>query len=82
MVATVVVITMVAKVVAMEVVITAVAMPVEINAVAMAVAILNLIILTQKNLLVQKVGKTEVMEILLKTLNMRMAGAGEKGSFQ
>jgi len=30
-------------------------------------------------LLEQKVGKIEVMEILLKTLNMKMVGAGEKG---
>jgi hypothetical protein len=56
-----------------------------ITVVAMAVAtqegILNLIILTLINLLEQKVGKIEVMEILLKTLNMKMVGAGEKGGF-
>ena len=46
--------------------------------VVMAV-ILNLIVLTLINLLEQKVGKIEVMEILLKTLNMKMVGAGEKG---
>ena len=42
-----------------------------------AVAIRNLI-----NLLEQKVGKTEVMETLLKTLSLKVAGAGEKGEFQ
>jgi len=43
--------------------------------------ILDLIILTLTNLLEQKVGKIEVMEILLKTLNMKMVGAGEKGEY-
>ena len=47
--------------------------------VAMAVAIMDLIALTLINLLEQKVGKTEVMEILLITLNMKMVGAEEKG---
>ena len=37
------------------------------------------IALTLINLLEQKVGKTEVMEILLITLNMKLVGAGEKG---
>ena len=46
---------------------------------ATAAVILDLIALTQINPLEQKVGKTEVMEILLKTLNMKMVGAGEKG---
>jgi len=46
------------------------------------VAILNLIALTLINLQGQMDGKTEVMEILLKMLNMKVAGAGEKGEFQ
>ena len=50
--------------------------------VAMAAGILNLIALTQINLLVQMVGKIEVMEILLKTLNMKVVEAEEKGEFQ
>jgi hypothetical protein len=49
--------------------------------VAMAAAILDLIALTQINLLVQMVGKIEVMEILLKTLNMKVVEAEEKGEF-
>jgi len=53
----------------------------EEEAAATAVVIPNLILLTLINLLEQKVGKTEVMEILLKTLNMKMEGAGEKGEF-
>jgi len=40
---------------------------------------MDLITLTLINLPGQKVGKTEVMEILLKILNMKMAGAEEKG---
>ena len=48
-------------------------------AAAMVVVILNLIALILINLLEQKVGKTEVMEILLITLNMKMVGAEEKG---
>ena len=51
---------------------------VEITA-AMVVAILNLILLTVINLPEQKVGKIEVMEIPLKTPNMKVGGAGEKG---
>ena len=46
---------------------------------AMVVVILDLIAHILINLLEQKVGKIEVMEILLKTLNMKMVGAGEKG---
>ena len=49
--------------------------------VAMVVVILNLIVLKLINLLEQKVGKTEVMEILLITLNMKMGGAEEKGEY-
>jgi hypothetical protein len=69
---------------AMEVVIMAAAMEVVIMAaamevVAMEVVILDPIALTQINLLEQKVGKTEVMEMLLTTLNMKMVGAEEKG---
>jgi hypothetical protein len=44
-----------------------------------AVVILLLIALILINLLEQKVGKTEVMEMLLTTLNMKMVGAEEKG---
>ena len=47
--------------------------------VATAVVIPNLIVLTLVNLLEQKVGKTEVTEILPKTLNLKVVGAGEKG---
>ena len=63
-------------------VVTAVAMAAVImvvTAAAMAVVIMDLIARTLINLLVQKVGKTEVMEILLITLNMKMVGAEEKG---
>ena len=63
-------------VVAMAAVITAVAMAAVITAVAM-----DLIVLTLINLLEQKVGKTEVTEILLITLNTKMVGAEEKGEF-
>ena len=74
--ATEVVITAVATgVEATEVVITAVATEVE----ATEVVILDLIALTPINLLEQKVGKTEVMEILQKTPNTKVVGAGEKG---
>ena len=51
---------------------------VEVTAAATAVAILDLVALSLINPLVQKVGKIEVMEILLKTLNMKMVGVGEK----
>jgi hypothetical protein len=47
-------------------------------AATVVVAIPNLIVLILINLLEQKVGKTEVMVILLKTLNMKVVGAGEK----
>ena len=47
-------------------------------AAATAVVIMDLIALTLINLLEQKVGKTEVMEILLKALHMKMVGAEEK----
>jgi hypothetical protein len=51
------------------------------TAAATVAVILDLIALTLINLLEQKVGKTEVLEILLKTLNMKIVGAGEKGEF-
>ena len=47
---------------------------------AMAAAIMDLIALTLINLLEQKVGKIEAMEILLIILNMKMVGAEEKGA--
>ena len=50
-----------------------------ITAAAMVVITLDLIVRILINLLAQKVGKIEVMEILLKTLNMKMVEAGEKG---
>ena len=50
-------------------------------AVTVVADILVLIILTLIDLLDQKVGKTEVMQIPLKTLNMKMEGAGEKGEY-
>ena len=50
-------------------------------AVATVVATLNLILLTPINLLVQKVGKIEVMETLLKTLNMKVVEVEEEGEF-
>ena len=49
-----------------------------IAAAATAAVPLDLIAHTIINLLEQKVGKTEVMEILLKTLNMKVAEAEEK----
>ena len=52
---------------------------VELDEAATVAAIMDLIALTLINLLEQKVGKTEVMEILLITLNMKMVGAEEKG---
>jgi len=45
------------------------------------VTILHQIPLTLINLQEQQVGKIEVMEILLKMLNMKVGGAGEKGEF-
>jgi len=44
------------------------------------VATVDLIALTLINLLEQKVGKIEAMEILLIILNMKMVGAEEKGA--
>ena len=63
----------------MEAAATAVAIMVAMEVAATAAAIMDLIALTLINLLEQKVGKIEVMEILLKTLNMKVVGAGEKG---
>ena len=60
------------------VVMEAAAMAVVIMA-ATVVVVLYLTVLTLINLLEQKVGKTEVMEMLLTTLNMKMVGAEEKG---
>ena len=74
-VATVVVI----AVAAMVAVATVVATVVVIAVAAMAMLPLDLIVLSLINLLEQKVGKIEVMEIHLKILNMRVGGAGEKG---
>ena len=74
--------------VAREVVITAAmaaVVTVAVTAVIMAAVtavIPNLIVLTIINLLVQKVGKIEVMEILLKTLNMKVVEVEEKEAFQ
>ena len=60
----------------------AVATAVEIIPAVMAQeVILNLITLIQTNLQGQKVGKIEVMEILLKTPNMKVVGVGEKEEF-
>ena len=50
--------------------------------VATAVGTPNLIILIPINLQVQKVGKIEVMETLLRILNMKVAEVGEKGASQ
>jgi hypothetical protein len=63
----------------MEVAATAVAIMAAMEVAATAAAIMDLISLTLINLLEQKVGKTEVMEMLLTTLNMKMVGAEEKG---
>ena len=67
--------------VAMEVAATAAVTMVAMEAAATAAVTLDLIALTLINLLEQKVGKTEVMEILLITLNMKMVEAEEKGEF-
>ena len=64
----------------MEAAATAAAMAV-MEAAATAAAIIDLIALTLINHLEQKVGKTEVMEILLKTLYMKVGGAEEKEEF-
>ena len=88
--ATVAVTMLAMEVVAMEVAVTMVAMEVAatvaVTMVAMEVAAtvvvtMDLIVLTLINLLEQKVGKTEVMEILLITLNMKAVGAEEKGEY-
>ena len=87
--ATAVVIIVVAMAVAMAVVIimaatavVAVVIIMAATAVATTVVILNLIPTTPINLLEQMVGKIEVMETLLKTLNMKVVGVGEKGEFR
>ena len=51
------------------------------TAAAMAAVILNLILPLTINLLERKVGRIEVTETLLKTLNMKAVGAGEEGEF-
>ena len=61
----------------------AVTVPAEIMlAVTVTVLILNLILLIIINPLEQKVGKIEVMETLLKMLNMKVVEVGEKEEFQ
>ncbi len=81
----VVVIAVAAMVAAMAVVVIAVAamvaamVVVVIAAVVIAVVILNLIAHILINPQAQQVGKIEVMEILLKTLNMKQVEAGERG---
>ena len=66
----------------MAVLATAAAMEVAMEVVIIAAAMEGVIIaLMLINLLEQKVGKTEVMEILLKTLNTKVAGVGEKEEF-
>ena len=50
-------------------------------AAVMAAAILNLIPLLEINLLGQKVGKTEAMETLQKTLNLKVEEVEEKEEF-
>jgi hypothetical protein len=68
---------------AAAIVVTAAAIVVTAAAIVVtAAAILNLIPLIPINLLVQKVGKIEVMGTLLRILNMKVAGVGEKGEFQ
>ena len=67
---------------AMAVVIMVVAMVAEAMVVViMAEAIPNPIPLTLIDLLARMVGKTEVMETLLKTLNMKVVEVGEKGEY-
>ena len=63
----------------MEVAATEVAIMEAMEAAATAAVAVEVITPILINLLEQKVGKTGVMEILLKTLNMKMVGAGEKG---
>jgi hypothetical protein len=83
MVAVIAVATEVVIAVAAMVVVIAVATEVLIavaTEVVIAVAAMVVVtVLTLINLLEQKVGKTEVMEILLITLNMKVVGAEEKG---
>ena len=71
--------------VVMEAAATAAAIMVVMEVAATAAAIMvvmevAIIALTLINLLEQKVGKTEAMEILLIILNMKMVGAEEKGA--
>jgi hypothetical protein len=66
--------------VVMEVAATVAAIMVVMEVAATVAAIMDLIALTLINLLEQKVGKTEAMEILLIILNMKMVGAEEKGA--
>ena len=68
-----------AAVIAVVVAMAAVIAVVVATAAVTAAVIPDLIVLTLINLLEQKVGKTEVMEIHLITLNMKMVGAEEKG---
>ena len=63
-----------------EVIVAAVTAEVIVAAVTAGV-ILNLIALILINLLDQKVGKTEAMEILLKILNLKAVEVGEKEEF-
>ena len=74
-------VTVVAVIAAVAVTVVAViaAVAVIVVAVIAAAATVVVIALTLINLLEQKVGKTEVMEILLKTLHMKVVGAEEKG---
>ena len=81
-VATAVVTIVVATAVVTIVVAMAVATAVVTIVVATAVAILNLIPITLINLREQKAGRTEVMEILLKTQNMKVVEVEERGEFR
>jgi len=65
--------------VALEVGASVVALMVAMEVAATVVVIMDLIALTLISLLEQKVGKIEVMEILLKTLNMKVVEVEEKG---
>ena len=75
------VVTAAVRVVVIMAVVTAAVMVVVITAAVMVVVIPSLITLTIINLPEQMVGKTEVMEILLKMLHLKVVGAGEKGEF-
>ena len=74
---------MVAVIMAAMVVVIMAVMVVVMVVVIMVVmaAILILMLLIPINLLVQKVGKIEVMEILLKTLNLKVEEVEEKEEF-